>query len=367
MNDRTNADVGDYMKTFACTAVMLQPILSLFLTLGLTHHQQIGAGITYDLIKFTAPAFICGILFSTIRSNPGCTLKNYPAYIKAQWGALFVPTIWWTLAYLLIFPNVQQVSKFHSVGTFLWQFINGNAAPHLWYNTMMLQFIILMPIFWALANYVNKNASHAWATLLVGLLLFFAWIIFYQTEVFHGPHMQDWYLLDRIFVSFFIYGIFGILGWKFRGPVQNFLKRTWWLFVLAFVVIFIWTNRELFSFGFPVLLTNAPYYKISMTLYCFVVIALIAALAFKNIRDDSPALTVFHFLSTYAYRAYLSNVFWQQVLWHLFGQVLAKNAHPALAITIIYVLTWCLSFASAVLFHQIWSKTKTRFALTKAS
>lgn len=367
MNERTNADVGDYMKTFACTAVILQSVLSLVLSTGLTHSQQMGVGIAYDFVKFTAPAFIFGILFSTIRSNPDSTLKNYPNYMRNQWRALFVPTIWWTLAYLLIFPNVQQVTKFNDVGTFLWQFINGNAAPHLWYNTMMLQFIILMPVFWVLANYVNNSKVHAWGALIISLVLFFTWIVFYETQVFHGPHMTDWYLLDRIFVSFFIYGVLGVLTWKFHKTAEKFLKKTWFLFVIAYILIVIWTNKELFSFGFPVLLTNAPYYKISMTLYCLAVIALIASLAFKNIRDDSPVLIVFHFLATYAYRAYLSNVFWLQVIWHLFGESMAKAAHPALSIVVIYLLTWCLSFLSAVLFHTIWSKVKNLIVKPKTA
>ena len=310
MDLKTKTDVGDYMKTFACTAVMMQSVLGLAFKTNPSNIQQTGIGIVYNLVKFTAPAFIFGILYTTIRTTDGSSLKNYPNYIKKQWHAQFIPTIWWTLAYLLIFPNVQQISRYFNLKSFLWQFINGNAAPHLWYNTMMLQFIILMPIFWTIANFVGNSSKKAWQIGIITFVFYFIWIYFYDLEVFHGVHMKNWYLLDRIFISFIIYGVLGILTWKFHFQIKKFLQKTIYIYFIAFLLIFIWTNWELTSFGYPVKLTNAPYYKPSMSFYSLTIITLIAILAFRQIRLKSFALKIFHFLATYAYRAYLSNYFW---------------------------------------------------------
>ncbi|MQS75814.1 acyltransferase family protein [Companilactobacillus halodurans] len=360
------ADIGDYMKVFACTAVMMQTVLSLVLSTSPSFSFQTPIGIIYNLVKFTAPAFIFGILYTTTRTTNQNTLGNYGGYMKKQWSALFVPTIWWTLAYLLIFPNVQQVNKFNSFGSFCWHFINGNAAPHLWYNTMMLQFIILMPLFWALAHWVRNNAKRGlWAVVLT-IVVFFAWIYFYDVQVFHGPNEQNWYLLDRLFVSFFIYGVFGVLAWMFRAKFETFIKKSFPILVILFFAVFYWTNRELFSFGYPVQLTNAPYYKPSMTIYALVVIFLVAALAIHHINKSSKALPVFHFLATYAYRAYLSNVFWLQIIWRLGGKTLPA-VNPILAIIVCYVLTWILSFTSAYVFHIAWSKVKSAMSRSRVT
>lgn len=105
-------------------------------------------------------------------------------------------------------PWLQQGNKFNSFGTFCWQFINGNAAPHLWYNTMMLQFIILMPFFWSISRYVRNNIKRAFAVTIVTLILYLAWLAFYDYYVFHGVHQNDWYLLDRVFISFFLFMLF---------------------------------------------------------------------------------------------------------------------------------------------------------------
>jgi hypothetical protein len=114
------ADIGDYMKVFACTAVMMQTVLSLVLSTNPSFSYQTPIGIIYNLVKFTAPAFIFGILYTTTRTTNQNTWSNYGGYMRKQWSALFVPTIWWTLAYLLIFPVFNKldlsVVSVHSVG-----------------------------------------------------------------------------------------------------------------------------------------------------------------------------------------------------------------------------------------------------------
>lgn len=356
----SSADIGDYMKVFACTAVMMQTVLSLVLSTNPSSSDQTTIGFLYNLVKFTAPAFIFGILYTTTRTTNQNTWKDYGGYFRKQWSALFVPTIWWTLTYLLIFPSVQQIRPFNSIGTFFWNFINGNAAPHLWYNTMMLQFILLMPFFWALAHWVRNGPKQGLVAVSLTVIFFAAWIYFYDTQVFHGPHEQEWYLLDRIFISFIIYGVFGVLAWMFRKEFETFIKKSTPFLIIIILAVYYWTNHELFSFGFPVKLTNAPYYKPSMTLYALTVIGLIAALAIHHINTNSKALPIFHFLATYAYRAYLSNVFWLQVIWRLGGKNLTA-INPLLAIFACYILTWVLSFISAYGFHLIWSKIKSQF------
>lgn len=352
LSQKNVTDIGDYMKVFACTAVMMQTVLSFVLSTNPSSNFQIIIGLIYNLVKFTAPAFIFGILYSTSRTTSQNTWKDYGSYLHKQWSTLLVPTIWWTLIYLLIFPNLQQVHPFNNFESFVWNFINGNAAPHLWYNTMMLQFIILMPIFWSLMHWIKNSTTNGLLLTFLTVIVFFAWLYFYDLQVFHGPHQQDWYLLDRIFISFLIYGIFGILSWMFQSKFETSIKHLFPFLIIIFFATYYWTNHELFSFGFPVKLTNAPYYKPSMTLYALTVIGLIAALAIHHINTNSKALPIFHFLATYAYRAYLSNVFWLQVIWRLGGKNLTA-INPLLAIFACYILTWVLSFISAYGFHLI--------------
>lgn len=357
------ADIGDYLKVFACTAVMSQPIMSLIINLPQSQQTQVGFGILYNLVKYTAPAFIFGILYTTIRTSDLNGHFSYFKHLQKNWSNLFVPTIWWTLIYLLGMPWLQQGNKFNSFGTFCWQFINGNAAPHLWYNTMMLQFIILMPFFWLISRYVRNNIKRGFAVAIVTLILYLAWLAFYDYYVFHGVHQNDWYLLDRVFISFFIYAVFGVLAWQFRSYFNQFITKFWWLIVVIFILCFIWTNYELSQFGYPVNFYNALYYKPSMTFYCLAVICLIAAFCLYQVRKRQiNSLRIFHFLAIYAYRAYLANVFWNQLVWHGLNMQYHAKFHPFLTLFGCWLLTWILSFSSAYLLHMWWTKVKKMIA-----
>jgi len=354
----SSADIGDYMKVFACTAVIMQSVLSLILTVTPNEQTQNTIGFIYNLVKFTAPTFIFGILYTTTRTTSNNAIHNYGNYLRKQFSALFTPTICWTTIYLLVLPQVQQVNHFNNLKSFIWQFINGNAAPHLWYNTMMLQFILLMPIFWLIARWLENAPNHAVITIIMTIIFYGSWLFFYNVEIFHGPHMHSWYLLDRIFLSFIIYAIFGIIAWVYRRQFENFIKRSSLIFIILFPVLLFWTNQELISFGHPLNLANAPYYKLSMTLYSLTIIGLIASLAIYQLNHHSKARPLFHFLAIYAYRAYLSNVFWLQIIWKLGGHRLATNS-PLLAVIVCYLSTWGLSFVSAYSFHIIWTKAKS--------
>jgi Predicted acyltransferases len=355
-NSSQTADIGDYMKVFACTAVMMQSVLTFVLKTSPSFANQNIIGFLYNLVKFTAPAFIFGILYTTTRQTNQYTIKNYPAYLYKQWLVLFIPTICWTLIYLLVFPQLQQHFQFNSLGTFLWQFVNGNAAPHLWYNTMMLQFIILMPIFWLIADLTENKPILSIIITITTVIFYLWWLYFYST---HASNGNNWYLLDRVFISFIIYGILGTLTWINHKVIEKYLPKFFLLLLLLLFITFYWTNFELFSYEYPVKLTNAPYYKLSMTLYALTIIGLIATLALHQLKHASKLLPIFHFLAIYAYRAYLSNVFWLQIIWTLGGQTLAKS-NPILAIISCYLLTWVLSFTSAYVLHIGWLEIKQR-------
>lgn len=345
-------DIGDYLKIFACTAVMLQTILGLALQTNPNVKVQIGIGIIYNLIKFTAPAFIAGILYTTIRVT-GQSGLTYPAYLGQMWHSLFLPTIIWTAIYLFIMPWVQQVHQFRTLPEFGWQFINGNAAPHLWYNSMMLQFIFLMPIFWGLAKWCGSRGSRGIIALSVSAVIYFGWLLFYDNQVFHGPHMHDWYLLDRVFISFILYSVVGVLAWQYRSFVSRFLNHCWPVVLLIAGATFIWVNFELFKYPFPVKLTNAPYYKPSMAIYDLAISMLIASLAVHQIQRNQQITQTIHIMANYAYPAFLSNVFWNQLLWLSFGRKLTIG-HPTTGILVVYIGTWILSFTSAILIHLSW-------------
>lgn len=353
VNQHIRGDIGDYLKVFACTAVMGQPIISLLMT-GQPAQIQTNFGSIYNLIKYTAPAFIFGILYTDIRQHSELGYFDRRAYYRNIALSLFLPTIIWTCIYLLGMPNLQQGHRYDNFSSFLWQFINGNAAPHLWYNTMMLQFAVLVPLFWLLHLWLQHQPWKGWLTLILTTSLYFGWLAFYDFYVFHGPKEHAWYLQDRIFVSFIIYAITGVLAWNYRRRFDHWLLKYWPVVLVVLAMMFVKTNRELRSFGWPINLYNTTYYKPSMTIYSFTVICLVATLSLNNqLRHFLTAQRIFHYLADLAYRAYLGNVFWEQLIWRGLHLQKLSMVHPYQILFLLWIMTWVLSFGCAALVKQI--------------
>ena len=63
-----------------------------------------------------------------------------------------------------------------------------------------------------------------------------------------------------------------------------------------------------------------------------------------------------HFLAFYAYRAFLANVFWDRIFWQYFNfkQLALQNIY--LAVLLLWICTWCASYLSVYVVHQLWLK-----------
>lgn len=355
--NKNQADSGDFLKIAAVSAVFLQSILGYGLNQHPNEATQILIGMLYNLVKYTAPAFIFGILFTNTKSQlgPNFHLKKFYLHILK---AFFLPFYLWGIIYLLVFPSLQQVNHYHDWASFLWQLVNGNAAPHLWYAVMMLQFLLLMPLFNFIVEWIDKNyyqRIHKFTfILLITILLASLWLIFYDKLIFHGPHMHDWYLFDRFFMSFLLYGNLGMISAIFFEYYAQFLIKWKYLIAIIFVLSLIAINIELFRFGLPVKLVNAPYYKPSMSLYDLSVIFLISYLSLKLEKSHHRISTIIHNLANIAYLAYLPNAMWSWLCWTIFGAKLFE-INSFLAILLVYILTWILSFLTAVIEKTIFS------------
>lgn len=346
-------DIGDYLKVFACLAVIGQPIIALIIP-GQSPHLQTNLGSIYNLIKYTAPAFIFGILYTDIRQHSELGYFDSRAYYRNIAQALFIPTIIWSLIYLLLMPDLQQRFHWRSLVTFCWQFINGNAAPHLWYNTMMLQFALLVPIFWQLHLWLGQSKWKGWFIFWSTAVLYLLWLWIYHRYVFRQPGGQRWYLTDRLFISFIIYAVYGVLAWNYRRWFNHWIFRFWPLLLIILAITFVQTNHELRQFGWPVQLVNATYYKPSMTMYSLMVICLVATLSLSNQFHHRLVIQrFFHQFADLAYQAYLSNVFWEQLIWRGFNLKAHLDTHPYLILFGLWVATMILSFGSAAIVRKV--------------
>lgn len=81
LNSLNRADIGDFEKLMAVTTVMTQSVITFLLPTTHAIGQQFFLGRIYELIKFSAPAFIFGIVYSTVRTHPDAHLRDYPRFM----------------------------------------------------------------------------------------------------------------------------------------------------------------------------------------------------------------------------------------------------------------------------------------------
>ena len=357
-NKKIKIKVSDFQKVSAVTAVMMQTILSF--ALANAHNETTAAfiGTFYVMVKYTAPMFIFAIVYNMVKTSQHI---SYGEFLKEKFFELFVPYVLWATAYLWLFPAVQQQTPYTNVGSFLLKYVTGDGAPHLWYTVMMLQIQLFMPFFVWLGYKFFANKKHVWPTMIVSTAIYVVWYLFYQSQVLNGPYHQSLYLLDRFVLSFIIYGIYGVAAFMYHKEVFNVLNRVRYLFLPVGLVVALFSVRSLLEHPGDLSFANAPYLNTIQSLYSLVIIFAVFMGASKMIINDSPKLPLFKWLSVYAYRTYLANVFVLQVLLLFFKDSFLRLP-SGIMILVAYLATASCAFALGWILHLIWSNVKKVFS-----
>ncbi|KPG71751.1 acyltransferase family protein [Enterococcus sp. RIT-PI-f] len=353
-NKEIKINISDFQKVFAVTAVMMQSILTF--ALANTQDEKTAAfiGTFYVMVKYTAPLFIFAIVYNMVKTSQHL---SYLEFLKEKFFELVVPYVLWTTVYLWLFPAVQQAQPYTDTASFLLKYVTGDGAPHLWYTIMMLQIQLLMPFFVWLGYKVLTNKKMVWPVLICATVLYVAWYLFYDMQVFTGPHHDAWYLLDRFVVSFMIYGIYGEAALMYHETVYKWLYKVRYAFLPVGIALALLSADHLLHFAGDLTFAHAPYLNTLQSLYSLVVIMAVFMFGSTLIKNHSTTLPQFKWLSTYAYRTYLANVFVFQVLLLCFKDLLLRLP-TGVMILVAYVATASCAFLLSYVLHVIWSAIK---------
>lgn len=93
----------------------MQSVLSFLLNDAHTTSDLALLGIIFNLVKYTAPAFIFAIVYGMVKGNQHTRVGHF---YKEKFMELVVPYILWATASLIVFPNIQlngHVNSFWSL------------------------------------------------------------------------------------------------------------------------------------------------------------------------------------------------------------------------------------------------------------
>lgn len=333
----------------------MQSVLSFLLNDAHTTSDLALLGIIFNLVKYTAPAFIFAIVYGMVKGNQHTRVGHF---YKEKFMELVVPYILWATASLIVFPNIQLNGHVNSFWSLIECYFLGNASPQYWYTVMMLQFQLLMPVIIFVCYKFLAKSSRVIPVLVGSSIVFAGWLRLYDTYVFHGVYSNSLKYLDRVFISYFIYALLGGIAWVYKERFDKVIHRIQFILIPALLLLLVWTNHEFFNFGFEhMTFINIIYLKPSMTLYSLVVTFLVYIFAKHLIIRQSRTLPFYKWLSVYAYRAFTANVFILQIVLYLYGN-LNRQLPFFVSVLLVFLLTVTCSFLTVYLLSQtkVWIK-----------
>ncbi len=351
LSNVNTASESDVMKVSAVLTVMFQGLLTFMIKQPLNPGQKVEVGILYDLVRFSASVFIFAICFDLAKMKP----VKYPKYIYKKFKELLIPYFCWSTVYILTI----NFSSYKSISSVLQAYIFGTASAHLWYTVMMFQFhLLIIPILF-LANKIRKNRKISIPVLCTSLVLYVFFIFIYDRYIFTQSNKYLGYT-DRTFVMYSIFCMFAIVTSVNYDRWKKVIHKIKFFILPLFLIVYIVTNNELLSNGASHIdLRNATSLKPSMLAYNILVIILIFSFALMLINHHSRVLPFIKWLSTYAFRAYLANIFCLNLVVKLLGKSL-KIIPLNMALPLIWLTTAVFSFTIVFVIHTGFSKLKVK-------
>jgi surface polysaccharide O-acyltransferase-like enzyme len=327
------------MKSLAFLAVVFQSSLIYTMNHGsIPPEESVMMGMLFNFVKFSAPVFVFLAGFHMFQQQS----IDYRAYIAHKGKELLLPYLFWASIYLMMFSNGEKVS------VLIKQFVTGDAAPHLWYVIMIIQFHLLAPFLLTMFSWMEKQIQ-SWkkATMTIAALYFLLMLAFSKWL----SHSSILHYMDRSFLSYSFYFFLGGVAAQALPKWRYFVMKSIPINTFIFLALFILVGYELLSFKniFSIDLKASTYLKPSMFLYVSSEILLLYALSITIVQTKSPLYIILRFISKYTYGAYLGHLFFLYSLANIFHISVLSLLQSAL----LFIITTAVSIVCCYVVHAL--------------
>lgn len=167
---RPHVPSWDVLRTAAFAAVAVQHILGAYARrYDIGPSEKVVIAASFELFRFAVPLFVMlfgAALFYVYRESP-----RYLPYLGKRVRQLVLPYAIWTAVYLWY---AEKPVTLRSVARGM---VYGDASYHLWYVTMILQFVVLVPLFFAARNGLRRYGTTRRRMVVASVVLLGAWLL----------------------------------------------------------------------------------------------------------------------------------------------------------------------------------------------
>lgn len=324
------------MKSLAFLAVVFQSALLYVMNYRSPHPEEaIMIGMLFHFVKFSAPVFVFLVGFHIVQH----TVIDYRQYVLHKWKELVVPYVTWSFIYVILFS-----SHLHVIDV-MKQLLLGEAASHLWYVVMIIQFHLLAPLIVPFFDWMKQNGE--WKKFIVICAATYIVLIEWISPIVQGQSLYHY--IDRTFLAYVFYFCLGGIAAHTLPKWRRFVMRFIPLNTFLFLALFILVGYELLTFQnvFAIDLHASTYLKPSMALYVTSEMMLLYGLSMTIVQTKSWLYTLFRFIGQYTYGAYVGHIFFLYAI----APIFSDGIDAMIQAIILFFVTTMISVGSCYIIH----------------
>jgi surface polysaccharide O-acyltransferase-like enzyme len=267
--------------------VMIHSTSNALVQLSVTSSYYILYVFLHEFSSFAVPLFIfiSGFVLCYTYLDKPVTASNMLTFYKKRMWNIAIPYTIFTVFYFIL--NYKDNTAYNTAVKFTLQFLQGQAHGHLYFMFVIIQFIILFPLF----LYVMKNN---WVRNQIWWIGFLLQLLHYYLNHIYIVHLDGLpeiiHKTGSLFISYIAYFTFGIyLAAHFTKIMNWFAQRAamkHWLSTLSYVLWLLsgsyfvylryeglvykqWADGQFFAYGWFVfnLLSAIAIFQLAVVIY----------------------------------------------------------------------------------------------------
>lgn len=362
---KQRVDEIEILRALAFLVIVLQHVMAVHIgSSSMSLYSSVLSCVVLTIIRFGVPAFIFMtgfVLFYNYKS------LDYPGFIRKRFVQVILPYLVWSIFYSWVSSSNGVI--FDNPTNFLWEtaghILRGDAAYHLWFMVLIIQFYILFPLFKKPVERLNERGK--WGVLLKGLAVFQFGALMLYHGVLPAFYRQDGngiingliYFRDRNFLFWIFYFVLGgVLALNLergRELLRKYLPFliSGWLITFAYVLyVSLKSGSYNASGGYSLNYNITSPTDIRMFFYLVFSILLLYHFSGIFLRKFPKASRLLMGAGKYSFGGYLIHAY---VIMRIYEGVMGlfSGAGIFVNIALLYLLTAAITISSVALLRKI--------------
>ena len=302
----------DFLRSMAFLGVVAQHILGAWARrTGVGQRSMLFISVCFELVRFAVPMFV--FLFGMMLAHSAASCRadgkvfDPCRYYKRRFLQLVIPYILWSAYYVWSSEGTKSMRDLPRM------LLTGSAAYHLWYVPMILQFVLLAPLFVRLFLRIEsrERPMAGWTSLLaIGFLLLIEIAVCGRLQTGSEAASFIWRHQTAFFSSWLVYFVCGALcGSHYEAFCEHTRRLFPYCLAAAAAAVVLIVRADLRA---DIAAGSVVFNVVGLQQWFFVSVMLVVFICLQQAAMTLAGIGILRraatFIGAHSYRAYLSHV-----------------------------------------------------------